>query len=91
MQRLKASDFIKEHEPVETNELNHFNKARKNTVNCFNQLKQSNKPTISKLLSDSNFNEDELNKTMFELLAKEENFDYRFFKISQKTKSGNYI
>lgn len=47
----------------------------------FGRLKQSTGLAISRLLSNNSFLEEELNKIMFENLAREENFEFNFFRV----------
>jgi hypothetical protein len=56
----------------------------------FGRLKQSTGLTISRLLSNNNFLEEELNKAMLENLASEEKLEYNFFCVS-KNKAGKFF
>ena len=66
-------------------------KNRKTNNNYFAQMKHSTKPAIMKLLDKSPQGDedtcDQLSRAMFEELAKEENIEYKFFRI-EKNNSG---
>ena len=84
-------DFLKENsnDKIE-NKLQSLSKDKnkKNGID-FCRLKQSTNLTITQLLNNSNnsLKEEELNKSFFEKLAKEENFEYNFFRVP-KNKAG---
>lgn len=49
----------------------------------FARLKQSTNFTIGQLFNNNDMREGELNKSMFEQLAKEEGFDFNYFRVPQ--------
>ena len=70
-------------------------KNRKTNNNYFVQMKHSTKPTIMKLLEKTpHYDEDtcdQLSHAMFEELAKEENIEYKFFRIEKNNSGKNKL